>query len=39
MPKEFVLYNDKRRTGLGPFQIVYGIHPRGVNELRDLGKA
>ena len=23
--------------GKGPFQIVYGMHPRGVHELRDLG--
>ena len=23
---------------MSPFQIVYGMHPRGVYELRDLGK-
>jgi hypothetical protein len=33
-------YNDSpnRSTGLSPFQIVYGMHPRGVYELRHLGK-
>jgi len=33
-------YNDSpnRSTGLSPFQILYGMHPRGVHELRDLGK-
>jgi len=32
-------YNDSpnRSTGLSPFQILYGMHPRGVHELRDLG--
>ena len=31
-------YNDSvsRSTGLTPFQIVYGDHPRGVLELRDV---
>ena len=24
-------------TGRSPFEIVYGMHPRGVCELRDLG--
>jgi hypothetical protein len=30
-------YNDSvnRRTGRSPFQIVYGMQPRGVSELRD----
>ena len=28
-----------RSTGRSPFQIVYGMHPRGVYELRDLGSA
>ena len=23
---------------MSPFQIMYGIHPRGVYELRDLGQ-
>jgi len=33
-------YNDtpNRSTGMSPFQIVFGMHPRGVYELRDLGK-
>ena len=31
-------YNDSvnRTTGLSPFQIVYGTHPRGVMEVRDV---
>ena len=31
-------YNDSpnRNTGYSPFQILYGMHPRGVHELRDL---
>jgi hypothetical protein len=30
-------YNDSinRSTGQSPFQIVYGMQPRGVSELRD----
>ena len=33
-------YNDTPNwsTGMIPFQIVFGMHPRGVYELRDLGK-
>ena len=33
-------YNESpnRSTGVIPFQIVYGIHPRGVYELRYLRK-
>jgi hypothetical protein len=33
-------YNDSpnRSTGKSPFQIVYGMNPRGVSELRDLEK-
>ena len=33
-------YNDtpNRSTGMSPFQIVFGINPRGVYELRNLGK-
>eukprot|EP00253_Pinus_taeda_P018052 PITA_18052 len=33
-------YNDSpnRSTGYSPFQIMYGMHPQGVHELRDLGK-
>jgi hypothetical protein len=31
-------YNDSvnMSTGRSPFQIVYGMNPRGVSELRDL---
>jgi hypothetical protein len=40
MPQEEFSYNDSpnRRTGKSPFQIVYGMHPRGILELRDLGQ-
>ena len=33
-------YNDSpnRSTGMSPFQIVYGMHPRGVYEIRYFGK-
>ena len=33
-------YNDSpnRSTWMIPFQILYGMHPRGVYELRSLGK-
>ena len=33
-------YNDSpnRSTWMSPFQILYGMHPRGVCELRDLGQ-
>jgi hypothetical protein len=33
-------YNDSpnRSIGMSPFQIVYGMHPRGVYELNNLGK-
>ncbi len=33
-------YNDSpnRNIGMSPFQILYGMHPRGVYELRDLGQ-
>ena len=33
-------YNDSpnRSTGMSPFQILYGMHLRGVSELRDLGQ-
>ena len=35
------VYNDspKRITGKSLFQIIYGIHPRGVHELQDWGPA
>jgi hypothetical protein len=37
LPQEEFAYNDSvnRSTGKSPFQIVYGMHPRGVSELRD----
>lgn len=33
-------YNDSpnRSIWMSPFQILYGMHPRGVFELRNLGK-
>ena len=33
-------YNDSPNmsTRMSPFQILYGMHPRGVCELRDLGQ-
>jgi hypothetical protein len=33
-------YNDSPNgsTWMSPFQILYGMHPRGVYELRNLGK-
>jgi hypothetical protein len=39
MPQEEFAYNDSpnRSTGKSPFQILYGMQPRGVSELRDLG--
>ena len=30
--------SPNRSTGMSPFQILYGMHPRGVCELRDLGQ-
>jgi hypothetical protein len=40
LPQDEFAYNDSpnRSTGKSPFQIVYGMHPRGVSELRNLGK-
>jgi hypothetical protein len=40
-PQAEFLYNDSpnRSTGQIPFQILYGMHPRGVSELRDLEKS
>ena len=39
LPQAEFSFNDlvNRSIGLTPFQIVYGGHPRGVLELRDLG--
>ena len=33
-------YNDSpnRRTRISPFKIIYGMHPRGVCEIHDLGQ-
>ena len=38
LPQEEFSYNDSinRSTRQSPFQIVYGMQPRGVSELRDL---
>lgn len=38
IPQAEYAYNDSinRSMGLSPFEIVYGSHPRGVFELRDL---
>jgi hypothetical protein len=38
LPQEKFAYNDSpnRRTGKSSFQILYGIQPRGVSELREL---
>lgn len=30
--------SPNKSTGKSPFQIVYGIHPRGISEFRNLGK-
>jgi hypothetical protein len=40
MPQEEFAYNDSpnRSTRQSPFQIMYGMQPRGVSELRDLEK-
>ena len=38
LPQVEFSYNDSinRSTRKSPFQIVYGIHPRGVSELKDM---
>jgi hypothetical protein len=40
LPQAEFAYNDSpnRSTGRIPFQIVYGMQPRGISELRDLGQ-
>jgi hypothetical protein len=37
LPQEEFAYNDSvnRSTGQSPFHVVYGMHPRGIYELRD----
>jgi hypothetical protein len=37
LPQAKFSYNDSlnRSTGKSPFQIVYGIHPKGFSELKD----
>jgi hypothetical protein len=37
LPQEEFSYNDSHNkiTGQSPFKIVYGMHPRGVSELKD----
>jgi hypothetical protein len=37
LPQAEFAYNDSvnRSTGQNPFQIVYGMQPRGISELRD----
>jgi hypothetical protein len=41
LPQEEFSYNDlpSRSTGKTPFQILYGMQPRGLSELRDLGQS
>lgn len=38
IPQAEYAYNDSTNmiTGRSPFEIVYGVHPRGILELRDL---
>ena len=40
LPQVELAYNDSPKTSIGkiPFQIVYGMHPRGISELRGLGR-
>jgi hypothetical protein len=41
LPQVEFSYNDliNRSTRQSPFQIVYGMHPRGVSEFKDLKQA
>jgi hypothetical protein len=41
LPQAKFAYNDSlnRSTGQSPFQIVYGMHPRGVSEPKDVEQA
>lgn len=38
IPQVEFSYNDytKRTTGRSPFEVVYGLHPRGILEIKDL---
>jgi hypothetical protein len=37
--EEFAFNNSvNRSTGKSPFEIVYGIQPRGITELRDMNQ-
>lgn len=40
LPQVGFAYNESpnKSKGLSPFWIVYSMHPRGIWELRDLGK-
>ena len=40
LPQVEYAYNDSPNgsTRQSPFHIVYGMHPRGISELRNLGK-
>ena len=41
LPQAEYAYNDSPNRSIGqiPFHIVYGMHPRGISELRNLGRA
>jgi hypothetical protein len=41
LPQAEFAYNDSsnQSTGKSPFQILYGMQPRGVSKLRDLGQS
>jgi len=40
LPQVEFAYNDSpnKSTGMISFQILYGMHPRGICELRNMGK-
>lgn len=40
LPQEEYTYNDSINQSIGksPFEVVYGVHPRGIYELRDLSE-
>lgn len=41
MAQDDYAYNDtiNRTTSKSPFEVIYGLHPRGILELRDIGNA